>query len=299
MKAYDIHIRDPFVFPDPKSRKYYLFGTTDEDCWDADGIGFDYYESDDRVDWRGPFPAFRPAAGFWATKNFWAPEVHYYHEKYYMLATFKRPGRYRGTQVLSSEAVYGPYECLSDGPVTPDNWECLDGTLFIDDHDDPWMVFCLEWVQVSNGAMFAMRLSRDLRTSVGRPVFLFNASEAAWVNHPDWPPGDPKRSFPTYVTDGPFIIRNFNGKLLMLWSSLGESGYAMGLAVSDSGQITGPWRQIDAPVWGKDGGHGMVFKSFEGKTFLTFHMPNQRGLERLRFYEVTQLSDSLMITNDA
>ncbi len=176
MKASDIHIRDPFVFPDPQSRKYYLFGTTDEDCWYADGVGFDCYESDDLIDWRGPIPAFRPEGGFWATLNFWAPEVYYYNEKYYMLASFKRPGRYRGTQVLSADVIQGPYCCISDGPITPDNWECLDGTLFIDSNNDPWIVFCLEWKQVHNGAIFAMRLSQDLEP-IRKSVVVSHAPE--------------------------------------------------------------------------------------------------------------------------
>ena len=47
----------------------------------------------------------------------------------------------------------------------------------------------------------------------------------------------------------------------MLWSSIGHEGYAVGIAHSESSTVAGPWTQEEKPVWGKDGGHGMVFRS--------------------------------------
>ena len=35
IKTGDIQIRDPFVLPEPQERAYYLFGTTDVNCWDG------------------------------------------------------------------------------------------------------------------------------------------------------------------------------------------------------------------------------------------------------------------------
>ena len=61
----DIQIRDPFIYCDPLSRKYYMYGTTDRDCWGGPGVGFDVYVSDDLQSWEGPFEAFRPQDGFW------------------------------------------------------------------------------------------------------------------------------------------------------------------------------------------------------------------------------------------
>lgn len=68
-----------------------------------------------------------------------------------MPATFKAKDEFRGTQILVAESQEGPFHPLTDQPVTPLHWECLDGTLFIDDEDKPWMVYCHEWLQVNNG----------------------------------------------------------------------------------------------------------------------------------------------------
>jgi len=218
-----------------------------------------------------------------------------FNDRYYMFASFKAPQRYRGTQILVSDHPSGPYEPLTDGPVTPDEWECLDGTLYIDDHGDPWIVFSHEWVQVMNGSIWAMRLSHDLKQAAGRPVFLFCASEAPWVYRPGWPETQGRHSFPTYVTDGPFLYRTTNGRLLMLWSSRGPSGYAMGIARSESGSITGPWTHEDTPLWAEDGGHGMVFRAFDGRLFVTFHRPNKTPHERPFFVEIEDTGDTIRL----
>lgn len=285
----DIQIRDPFVLPVASEQTYYLFGTTDTNAWEGRGQGFDCYRSRDLEQWEGPFPAFRPPAGFWATTNFWAPEAHAYAGKYYLFASFKAPQRYRGTQVLVSAAPAGPYTPLTDGPVTPPDWECLDGTLHVEPGGTPWIVFCHEWVQVHNGAVCAMPLNADLSRPAGRPVLLFNASEAPWVKRPEWPAAGERALFPTYVTDGPFLHRSPSGALYMLWSSFGARGYAMGLARSTSGAVTGPWVQQERPLWEEDGGHGMLFRAFDGQLYLTLHQPNQTPLERARLIKIPDL----------
>ena len=144
-------------------------------------VGFDCYISADLQTWEGPFPVFRPPAGFWADRNFWAPEVHAYHGRYFLFASFKAKGICRGTQILVADSPRGPFHPVSAGPVTPPDWECLDGTLFVAADGNPWMVFCHEWVQVGDGEICALPLSEDLASAVGEPIVLFRASQAPWV----------------------------------------------------------------------------------------------------------------------
>jgi arabinan endo-1,5-alpha-L-arabinosidase len=278
MQLSDIRIRDPFILTVEAEGAYYLFGTTDEDVWNPPGTGFDCYRSTDLVDWEGPIPAFRPQPGFWADRNFWAPEVHRHAGRYFMFASFMAPGVHRGTQVLVSDSPAGPFTEWSDGVLTPPEWDCLDGTPFFDEAGTPWMVFCHEWVQTVDGRMVAQRLSHDLRRAVGEPVVLFSASQAPWARvarHPSVPGG-----VSPYVTDGPFPHRLATGELLMLWSSFGESGYAMGIARSTSGEITGPWTHDASPLWARDGGHGMIARTLDGGLVLALHQPNETPLER-------------------
>lgn len=283
----DIHIRDPFVVPVQEEGLYYLFGTTDANCWGGPGTGFNCFTSRDLEQWEGPLPAFRPPEGFWATTNFWAPEVHRHAGRYFMFASFKADGVCRGTQVLVADAPGGPYIPHSKRPITPPEWECLDGTLFVGDDGAPWMVFCHEWVQVQDGEICAVRLTPELDRAAGEPVLLFRGSDAPWA------PKSPDKK--DYVTDGPFMRRAGNGELLMLWSSFGEGGYTLGVARSENGAVTGPWRQDVEPLFRRDGGHAMLFRTFEGQLMLSLHTPNRTPDERPVFIPVEEQDGRLRV----
>lgn len=275
----ELRIRDPFVLPVAHDQRYYLYGTN---CGHIDGQGFAVYQSRDLKHWEGPSVAFRPPIGFWAQRDFWAPEVHRYRDRYYMFASFKANDGPRGTQVLVADSPLGPFEPWSDGPLTPWDWECLDGTLYVDDDELPWLVFCHEWLQVHDGRIVAMPLTDDLSRPAGQPQVLFKASEAPWahkeVNQRD------------FVTDGPFLHRTESGSLVMLWSSFGVDGYAVGVARSTTGRITGPWRQYATPLYSKDGGHPMLFRTFGGELMMSLHTPNQSPGERAVFLPVDRKS---------
>ncbi|MBR5010119.1 MAG: family 43 glycosylhydrolase [Clostridia bacterium] len=272
----EINIRDPFVLLN--DGVYYLYGTRGATCW-GPACGFDVYTSKDLKNWEGPFVCFENDGSFWADRNYWAPEVHVWEGAYYMFASFKNETRRRGTAILKAVSPLGPFKPWSDGPVTPQDWECLDGTFYADKVGKPYMVFCHEWVQVGDGEILAMPLKHDLSAPAAAPFLLFRASQAAWarqVHHSSGTDG--------YVTDGPFMWRDKAGRLLCLWSSLSESGYTQGLAVSDNGEIDGSFTQLD-PLFTGDGGHGMLFKTACGKTLLTLHSPNSHLNERPCFFD--------------
>ncbi len=289
LKNTDIHIRDPFVLPVAAERLYYLYGTTGPECWTGPATGFDYYTSPDLQHWQGPFPAFRPPVGFWADRNFWAPEVHVYRGRHYLFASFKAEGVRRGTQLLAADSPRGPFLPISDGPATPRDWECLDGTLGVDASGQPWIVFCHEWVQVGDGEICALRLSDDLRTPVGEPRLLFRASEAPWALEID------SKGRKGYVTDGPWLHRLAGGGLLMLWSSFGQGGYTVGVARSLSGDVLGPWEQAPEPLYTGDGGHCMIFRAFDGPLQLAYHRPNVTPDERPYFIPLREEEASLAL----
>jgi arabinan endo-1,5-alpha-L-arabinosidase len=285
----EIQIRDPFVLLDDRTDRYWLYGSTDPNIWSGPATGFDTWWSDDLEEWHGPQPAFRPAPDFWSHTQYWAPEVHRHGDAFYLFATFTAEGRRRGTQVLRSSEPTGPFVPWSDGPLTPDSWECLDGTLHVED-GTPYLVFCHEWKDVGDGEVHGIQLADDLRTVVGEPFLLFTASSAPWAR------SIPRPEFPTvYVTDGPFLYRTSDGLLTMLWSSFGNSGYAMGVAVSASSSIRGPWTQSEEPLWAADGGHGMIFANRLGALQLALHMPNRTPDERAHFFPLQETGKGLAL----
>ncbi len=273
----EINIRDPFVLV--YGEKYWLYGTRGPTCW-GPADGFDVYTGTDLVSWEGPFVCFRNDGSFWADRNYWAPEVHPWQGAFYMFASFKSEFRRRGTAILRSPSPLGPFVPWSDGPVTPENWECLDGTFYVSRDGTPYMVFCHEWVQAGDGEVLAMPLTDDLKASAGEPFLLFRGSDAAWsreIRHSSGVTG--------YVTDGPFLWRREDGTLICLWSGFSDHGYAQGVAVSDNGEINGHFSQA-APLFLDNGGHGMLFRTPEGDVLLALHSPNTSLKERPRFIPV-------------
>lgn len=265
MKLNDINIRDPFILLHEDT--YYLYGSRT-----GEQKGFDVYKSRDLDEWSAPETVFEYKPGFWGETDFWAPEVHLYNGRFYMLASFKGSGCRRGTAVLVCDRPDGRFREHSRGAVTPAEWECLDGTLYIGGDGTPYMVFCHEWVQTSDGEMCAVRLSKELDKSEGDPFVLFKASQASWSR----PLDDAGTQF---VTDGPFMYRNGCGELFMLWSSMGEGNYTQGIAKSDNGRLDGKW-DLDGTLFEKDGGHGMLFKDKNGELYLVIHRPNHYPMER-------------------
>ncbi|MCM0621433.1 glycoside hydrolase family 43 protein [Nocardioides bruguierae] len=286
----DVRLRDPFLLQAEPGR-YVLLGTSDEHVWGGPATGFDCWTSADLESWHGPVPAFRPPEGFWSSEQFWAPEVHPWAGRFAMVATFLDDAtRVRGVAVLMADQATGPYVPWSDGPVTPRGLPCLDGTLHVDDDGSPWLVWSRgaeatdDLPALADGEMWAQRLTADLRSATGEPVLLFRASTAAWSRPLRLPPGVEHSALrlaeDPLFTDGPFLFRRpDDGALHLLWSSFGERGYAMGVAVS-SGGVLGPWEQADEPLWPHDGGHGMLLVRPDAPDLLVLHAPNDSPLER-------------------
>lgn len=270
MKLSDIHVRDPFILP--YDGKYYLYSRA---YHLPGGLGFCCYVSEDLIEWSDAHMCFTPPADFWSDKNFWAPEVHYYDGAFYMLASFYcwSEKHMRATQILKADDPLGPFTVWSE-PITPKDWMCLDGTLYVED-GVPYIVYCHEWLQVGDGEMCVQRLSDDLKTAVGEPKVLFTAAASPFTAKITG------HDTEGYITDGPFLRRTKDGKLIMIWSSHGENGYIEAVAVSGNGSIHGEWRHCKTLLSDENGGHGMLFTAFDGKEYFVMHAPNEpKGAER-------------------
>ena len=283
MRLSDINIRDPFVLPE--DGKYYMYGTRGAGFGRYTG-GFDVYVSEDLAEWSGPTPCFDSAVFGMNRQVNWAPEVHKYRGKYYLFATFTRENGLRGTFALIADRPEGPFRPHSEGPLTPEAWECLDGTLYVDKTGRPYLVFCHEHTQILNGTVCYVPLSEDLRRAAGDPVLMFAGADPYYVEKKAEPDAH-------YVTDGPFMFRTKTGALLMLWSTFPDGRYAECVARSDNGEIDGHFEHLP-PIITNDGGHGMIFRAGDS-LMLTYHTPNESLKERPVFRRLADEGDSVAV----
>lgn len=276
MKREEIRIRDPFILP--YHGKYYMYGTGIPGAEDInEGRQFWCYISEDLEEWSEPILCFDAPKEFWGERHFWAPEVHIYNEKFYMLASFLAEGRMRATQALVSDTPQGPFRVFGE-PLTPSNWMCLDGTLYVED-DVPYLVFCHEWAQIGDGEIACIPLKKDLSGPSGEAKVLFHASESGWAQPIQL------EQWAGTVTDGPFLVKD-KEELVMFWSSFHENSYAVGMAVSETGSIQGSWKHMERLLFEKDGGHGMIFQGLDSKLYFSMHQPNFAPMERPCFLEI-------------
>lgn len=288
-KLNELVASDPFIYADAKSRIYYMVKQAPTEIGERGGVEF--YKSRNLVDWEGPVRVLDLPEDNWINGKIWAPELHRYKGKYYLFATInsdiewrKAPDRwprytYRATQTFVSKNIEGPYKPLDKyGPVPPMDHMTLDGTLWIED-GIPYMVYCHEWVQVEDGTMEYVPMNRKLSAATDVPKVMFHSSAAKWSS------GNSRAGKTVYITDGPCLYRSRTGELLMLWSSYIGKRYAMGVSRSVSGRLSGPWVHEDRDLCELDGGHGMIFKDFDGNTYISFHT-FEDGIKRPHIFRI-------------
>lgn len=276
IKRQDIRIRDPYILTDFDEGCYYMYGTTDlEEGTLHAKARFSVYKSYDLESFEDAKVIFDgEKSGFWADRDFWAAEVHKYNGRYYLFGSCKTDGKCRTTEVFVSDTPDGEYLPVLRKPITPEGWECLDGTFFVED-GKPYMIFSHEWVQVGDGEIWAQELSPDLSEAIGEPFMLFRASDNPSVSELEAESGN-------YVTDGPFLYRE-GGKIKMIWSSFYKGRYLVLDAESDS--LRGTWHH-GGSRFDFDGGHAMIFTNLDGNRMISLHAPNVAGKERAIFYEL-------------
>ena len=272
----DLSMSDPFIIPDPETKTYYLTST-----------GGRLYKSKDLVWWEGPYNIIN-VENSWLKGMPAAAEIHKIGDYYYYAGTWNDhsdliqqvPRRYNvphnQTVLLRSKNIEGPYEIFTEDrnyDYQPREWDCIDGT------------------------MDYIELSADLSKTISDwPVTMFRATENPSVKEMN-SLGEATfgRKLPGWVTDGPQMFRTQTGKLGMLWSGWGEERYLQLVCYSESGTIAGPWVQEPKPFLGNNSGHGMLFRTFEGKLMYVVHHVEGNGPRKPQYWNVDDSGDKLVL----
>ena len=133
----------------------------------------------------------------------------------------------------------------------------------------PWLIYSAEWngaeVQNGIGETWAVRLRKNLKGRMGEPIRLFTAADSKW---------NKRQEERNLVVDAPFLWRDERtGQLFCYWSSFVNDTYAVGRAVSTSGNVAGPWVHDEEPFY-VNGGHQMLFRDLEGRLRMSLHHNN-------------------------
>lgn len=292
-----IRLSDPFIMADAKTKMYYMTGT-----------GGQLWKSSDLRLWDGPYHVTQTDPDSWMGERpaIWAAEIHEYNGKYYYFGTFTNNSikidtvkgnaiDRRACHVLVSEKPEGPYVPVGKENYCREDQPTLDATLWIED-GKPYMLYCHEWLQNWNGTVEAILLKPDLSGVIGNRKILFFASESPWSKDRIG-----ETILPNKVTDGPYVFRTQTGKLGMIWTSWVHDVYTQGVAYSDNGRLDGNWIHEPEPITPPNFGHGMLFRTFEGKLMMCIHSHknvNGRYIRVPRLFEVDDSGDKIAIKPD-
>ncbi len=291
-----IRLSDPFIFADKKTNTYYMTGT-----------GGMLWKSPDLRLWTGPYRVVQHDPNSWMGPNpmIWAAEIHEYKGKYYFFGTFTNREvkidtvrgnviERRACHILVSDKPDGPYVPMADPEYLPANMPTLDNTLWVED-GVPYMLYCYEWLQNWDGTIEMIQLKPDLSGSVGEPILLFKSSDSPWSKERD----ENGEVIFNKVTDGPWVFRTKTGRLGMLWTSWIFDVYTQGIAYSESGKLEGPWIHEKDPITPPNYGHGMMFRTFDGKLLMALHShrvgAGGRYIRIPNLFEVDDSCDRLVV----
>lgn len=270
----EIHIRDPFVFVE--NGKYYLLGTTGDDPW-GKASDLTLYVSDDLENFERKCVLVNDGS-LDSYTNIWAPEMHKYHGKYYLILSAFREDLGRGSFIFVSDDLDNNFKMLTGKYITPTGWGCLDATLFVHE-ETPYLCFSNEWTTPisgdGDGSLFIASLSEDLTALAHTPKKIVSGKDCPLSVEVS------NQNLRGYVAEGPYLYAE-NGNVVLLWSTYTKTGYSVLKSISANGAC-GDYT-LDSVLFDKDGGHCMRFTDLQGKQWITFHQPNKTPEERMRLF---------------
>lgn len=246
-------VADPTIFY--HNKMYYLYGTKEANK------GIPVYTSKNLTGWK----RVKDNEGFavkkgdaFGTDGFWAPQVFYYNNKFYMAYTANE-----NIAIATSNKPEGPYK--QENLVSlPAPTKQIDPFIFMDDDGTKYLYH----VRLTKGnRIFGAVLKNDFSGIEDSTLTECISGTEQWENtaNSDWP-----------VTEGPTVIKR-DGKYWMFYSAndFRNIDYAIGLAISD--HPLGPWKKVESnPLLsrkqtGQNGtGHGDLF-SAKGNWYYVFH----------------------------
>lgn len=287
-------IGDPFILKAPDGM-YFMYATSA-----ADGIKA--WKSDDMIKWESVDYIYHKTEKTWGEINFWAPEVIFYKNKYYLFYSASVPDKIvHRTGVATCNTPYGPFIDIFNRPMFDPGYAALDASPYINDDGSKYLYYSKDCVEnVVEGRheshSYVVEMNEDMTGVIGEPVFLTKPDE-------DWE----KLSGPEWLwNEGQHVFKR-NGIYYLMYSanSTADNTYCVGYATSD--KPMGPFvkyagNPILKSVYDDNGkciisapGHNSVTKSPDGNDYyIAYHVhtnPEVMGGDRQMFIDKMEFKE--------
>ena len=222
---------------------------------------FPIMHSRDLVRWEAKGAVFTTPPA-WAARNFWAPELQQFGNRFYVYYTARMKDGPLCVAVASASEPQGPY--TDHGRLVCQEIGSIDAVATADESGDVYLI----WKEDGNSRnqptpIWAQKLSADGTKLVGNRKELFRNNPTTWEGG---------------VVEGSFVVRRGDW-FYMFYSGNSCCGrrcdYALGVARAR--KLLGPWEKNPAnPILAENNvwqcpGHGSIVTNKEGKDYLLYH----------------------------
>jgi len=276
VETYTNPVSDSIFIADPAILSYngiyYLYGT-------SAGDGFKYWTSSNLIDWEPCGYAFKKDQYNWGNNSFWAPEVIYYKNKFYMIYSSKGETMFgKGLRLCLAESDKpgGPFKDIK-APLFDFGFSCIDGHIFVDDDQKPYLFYEKVgsvgefWNKKGYlwGCIFGVELSEDLLKPLIEPVLCLYPQQ-------DW---EGLTSMDARSNEGMTVFKN-NNIYYMTYSGNNYTNPNYGVGYATSEKPLGMWTKspqnpilkCDIPNQVSGPGHNCIVKSPDKKEwFIVYH----------------------------
>ena len=287
-----ISVHDPIMIK--QDSLYYIFCT---------GRGIAVWSSKNRVDWKRERPVFTQTPA-WASlaipkarpNDFWAPDISYYNDTYYLFYSVSVFGKNTSVIGLATNKTLHSdspdFKWVDEGMVIQsfpgqDRFNAIDPNLVRDEKNQPYLAFGSFWDGIK-----LVKLSDDLKKPIEPRPWLTIASRSRKASLPDSVAGN-------NAIEGPFIFKKSDYYYLFTsWDYCcrgPKSTYKM--TVGRSKSLTGPYVDNQGTDLAKGGGtlvlagdkdwygvgHNAIC-TFDGTDYIIFHAydATDNGRSKLR-----------------
>ncbi|MGV8964230.1 MAG: glycoside hydrolase family 43 protein [Candidatus Saccharimonadaceae bacterium] len=245
-----VPLADPFILL--HNDVYYAYGTGDEN-------GIEVMTSDDLKTWERAAGAEDGLAlhkdNSYGEKWFWAPEVYYVNDKFYMYYSAEEH-----MCVASSDSPLGPFKQSIHRPMLEDE-KTIDNSLFIDDNGKAYLFFD----RFNDGLnIWVSELEDDLMTIKEETMHKCIHVSQTWEEI--WP----------RVNEGSFVIKH-KGLYYMTYSANSYESPFYGIGCATATDMLGEWTKyphnplLQKPADLVGVGHSAMFKDKAGNWRIVFH----------------------------
>lgn len=279
------NIADPYLLK--AGDDYYVYGTTDAET------GFRVFRSTDLQTFQSDGLVYKNSRT-WQSGDFWAPEVYFYREQYYLFYTAREKAS--GSLKIGlaiSDSPKGPFVDATDAPVFDLGFAMIDAHIFFDDDGKQYLYYSKDCSENIVGGshtsqLYAVELEDDLLTMKGTPVLIAT------------PEGTLETSTGDYRwNEAPFLLKHPTSNRYYLMYSAGhyaDASYHISYATADT--PLGPFEKspdnpflsskLDLDVSGP--GHNSVWTKPDGSMLLAYHTHMYRNGGPNRQLQINHLS---------